>query len=65
MTAHLAKGAILGNTYLVRDGRHHGRLVKVIENVASTSTAFVKVILLDAWGKPTKEVDVIPLAHIA
>jgi hypothetical protein len=52
------KKPLCGQKYRISDGRYTGRWCRVQQY--SEATHFCTVMLMDAWGKETKERDAIP-----
>lgn len=52
----------VGRTYRITDGNYKGRLAKVHHVLDNPN--FAVVTLLDAWSKPTKDTDVVPVKYL-
>lgn len=50
----------MGSRYQITDGRYKGRSCRVLKLIGSTDKPFAEVVLLDAFGKDTKEHDALP-----
>lgn len=50
-----------GTTYRIKSGHYKGRLCKPLE---LSGSLFVKIRLIDAWGKDTKVTDLIPVTYL-
>jgi hypothetical protein len=57
---HKYKEVACGHTYRITDGRYKGRLAKV-RGLVPMNRMFAFVVFLDAFGKDTKTMDVIPI----
>lgn len=57
------KVVVVGRSYRITDGTYKGRLAKV-ERVCENARGFAVVNLLDAFGKPTGNMDVLPIKYM-
>jgi hypothetical protein len=51
-----------GTKYRIREGKYTGRWCRVLEK--HPAQRFVTVMLMDAWGKETKERDAVPIKYL-